>query len=199
MAEEKAKPAKAGQEKEKAKVGVPAQKPQKKEEKKERGRGLIDREVTMAGKVIRILQTDIPGNKNVYTGLTRIKGVSWAISNAVCIILNLDKKKKIEDLSKEEVEKIENLLREGKFPKFLLNRKKDFETGEDKHLITNDLDLAKEMDIKRLKKIRSYRGLRHATGQPTRGQSTRSHFRTNRKKGVGIKLKKKAITREQQQ
>ena len=42
----------------------------------------------------------------------------------------------------------------------------------------------------RLKKIRSYRGLRHATGQPTRGQKTRSNFRENRKKGVGIKKKK---------
>jgi len=46
------------------------------------------------------------------------------------------------------------------------------------------------MDIKRLKKIRSYRGLRHAMGQPTRGQSTRSHFRTNRKRGVGMKVNK---------
>ena len=70
-----------------------------------------------------------------------------------------------------------------------LNRKKDFLDGSDKHLITSNLDLAKELDIKRLKKIRSYRGLRHATGRPTRGQRTRSNFRKNRKKGVGIKKK----------
>ena len=44
------------------------------------------------GRIIRILQTDIPGNRNIYTGLTRIKGVSWAISNAVCILNKFDKK-----------------------------------------------------------------------------------------------------------
>jgi len=157
----------------------------KKPEKKE-----ARAEPAVTGKIIRILQTDIPGNKNIYAGLTRIKGVSWSISNALCILLNLEKKRKVETLSKEEITKIEDFLRKAEFPKFLLNRKKDLITGEDKHLIGSDLDLAKELDIKRLKKIRSYRGLRHATGQPTRGQKTRSHFRENRKKGVGIKKKK---------
>jgi small subunit ribosomal protein S13 len=155
-------------------------------------KGLIGKEVLSSGKIIRILQTDIPGNKNLYTGLTKIKGVSWAISNAVSILLGFDKKTKIQDLSKEEIAKIEELLKNPKFPKFLINRKNDFATGEDKHLIGSDLDLVKEFDIKRLKKIRSYRGLRHATGQPTRGQRTKGHFRDNRKKGVGIKVKKKS-------
>jgi len=140
-------------------------------------------------RLIRILQTDIPGNKNIYTGLTKIKGVSWAISNATCYFLKLDKSRKVETLTKEEIAKIEEFLKKGEFPKFLLNRKNDFSTGEDKHLVGADLDLVKEFDIKRLKTIRSYRGLRHATGQPTRGQKTRSHFRDNRKKGVGVKKK----------
>jgi small subunit ribosomal protein S13 len=87
---------------------------------------------------------------------------------------------------------IESALRAGKFPKFILNRRNDFETGKDSHITGNDLDLSEELDIKRLKKIRSFRGLRHAMGQPTRGQSTKAHFRSNRKKGVGIKLKKAA-------
>ena len=73
-----------------------------------------------------------------------------------------------------------------------MNRRRDFSTNESKHLIGSDLDLVKEFDIKRLKGIRSYRGLRHALGQPTRGQKTRSNFRTNRKKGVGVKKKKRA-------
>jgi len=168
------------------------QKAEKKQEKKEERRmPLIDKEVYAAKKVIRILQTDIPGNKNVYTGLTRIKGVSWAVSNALCILNKLDKHKKIEDLTKEEIEKIENYLKNPQLPIYLINRRNDFTTGETKHLLGSDLDVAKELDVKRLKKIRSYRGLRHAMGQPTRGQRTRSHFRSNRKKGVGIKLKKK--------
>jgi len=159
-----------------------------KKEVKEKKPSLISKEVSL-GKIVRILQTDVPGNKNIYAGLTRIRGVSWAISNAVCIINKLDKNRKIETLSKEEIAKIEETLREHKFPKYLLNRRNDFTTGKDSHLIGSGLDTALELDVKRLKKIRSYRGLRHATGQPTRGQSTRSHFRVNRKKGVGIKTK----------
>ena len=155
---------------------------------------LINKEVS-SGRIIRIFQTDIPGNKNVYAGLTRIKGISWAISNAVCIINKLDKTRKIESLSKEEISKIEETIKEHKFPKFLLNRREDFATGESSHLIGNSLDLVEELDIKRLKKIRSYRGWRHATGQPTRGQSTKAHFRVNRKKGVGIKTKPSVATK----
>jgi len=148
-----------------------------------------------SGRLIRILQTDIPGNKNLYTGLTKIKGVSWAISNATCILLGYDKNKKIQELTKEDIAKIEDFLKKGEFPEFLLNRKKDFNTGDDKHLIGADLELTKEFDIKRLKKIRSYRGLRHATNLPVRGQSTRSNFRRNRKRGVGVKKKGQAANK----
>lgn len=188
---EKNKP--AAKKDEKIKAGIPEQKKKHPEKTKERTRSIIDKEISAAGKIIRILQTDIPGNKNIYAGLTRINGVSWAIANAVCILNNLDKSRKIESLAKEEIQKIEDALKRGVFPKFLINRRNDFTTGIDRHLIGADLDLAKELDIKRLKKIRSWRGWRHALGQPTRGQRTRSHFRTNRKKGVGIKLKKKAF------
>jgi small subunit ribosomal protein S13 len=157
--------------------------------KPEVAKKLISKEET--GKIIRIMQTDVPGDKNLYTGLTRIKGVSWSISNALCIILKLDKTRKIETLSKEEIAKIEEALKEAKFPKFLLNRRNDFATGKDEHLFGTNLDMVKELDIKRLKKIRSWRGLRHVQGQPTRGQSTKAHFRSNRKRGVGLKVKTK--------
>ena len=163
-----------------------AEKPKQEEKKK----SIVSREV-ITGKIVRILQTDVPGDRNVYTGLTRIKGVSWAISNATCILMKLDKKRKIESLSKDEILKIEEFLKAGKFAKFLLNRRNDFTTGKDSHMLGNDLDLSEELDIKRLKKIRSFRGLRHATGQPTRGQSTKAHFRANRKRGVGVKVKAK--------
>ena len=153
---------------------------------------LVSKEET--GRIIRILQTDVPGVKNIYAGLTRIKGVSWAISNALCINLKMDKMRKIESLSKEEILKIEEALREGKFPKYLLNRRNDFTTGKDSHVLGTNLDLVREMDIKRLKKIRSFRGMRHSLGQPTRGQSTKAHFRTNRKRGVGLKTKKTTPT-----
>ncbi len=172
-------------------------KPERAEEKK-KIKSIPTREI-IVGKIVRILQTDVPGDKNVYAGLTRIKGVSWAISNAVCLMDGIDKKRKIETLSKEEIQKIEDTLKQHKFPKFLLNRRNDIATGIDSHLIGAGLDLAKELDVKRLKKIRSFRGLRHATGQPTRGQRTRSHFRTNRKRGVGVKVKQKPAARAEPQ
>jgi len=141
--------------------------------------------------IVRIMQTDIPGHKKILTGLTYIKGVSWAISNAICKILKLDENKKIVELNETEINLITEFLKNPKLPGFLLNRRKDFETGKDSHLIGSDLDMRKEFDIRRLKKIRSYRGLRHALGQPTRGQRTRSHFRSKgKKRAVGVTKKK---------
>lgn len=142
--------------------------------------------------IIRILQTDIPGNKKTLVGLTYIKGVSWAISNALCKIFKLNPEKKISDLEKKEIKIIEDFLKNPeKLPEFLKNRRNDFETGEDSHLVGAELDMKKEFDIRRLKKIRSYRGLRHAFGHPTRGQRTRSHFRAKgKKKAIGVKTKK---------
>lgn len=180
--------AKEEQKTEKVKEKAQEQKP---EEKKRSG--LISKKEE-TGRIIRILQTDIPGNKTIYAGLTRIKGISWAISNAVCLNTKLDKNKKVEALTKEEIQVIEEAIKNHKFPKYMLNRRMDYTTGEDMHIFGNDLELHEELDIKRLKKIRSYRGLRHATGQPTRGQRTKSHFRTNRKKGVGLKPKKAATS-----
>lgn len=142
----------------------------------------------------RIVQSDIPTNKKILVGLTYIKGISWAFSNAICKILNLNPTEKIESLNKQNIEKIENFLKktDSKIPKYLLNRRKDFETGEDSHLIGNDLNMKKEFDIRRLKKIRSYRGLRHAFGHPSRGQRTKSNFRSKgKKKTVGVKTKKR--------
>jgi small subunit ribosomal protein S13 len=142
-------------------------------------------------KLIRILSKDIEGGLNVYVGLTKIKGISWSLSNAICKSLSLDKKRKIGSLTKEEIDKINDFVKKPKIPVFLLNRKSDYETGEDKHLLGTNLELQKEMDIGRLKKIKSYRGLRHSIGLPLRGQRTRSHFRRNKKKSVGIKKKAK--------
>ena len=76
-------------------------------------------------------------------------------------------------------------------PKQLLNRRHDFTSGEDKHLTGSDLELSKEIDIKRLKKIKNYKGLRHGSKLPLRGQRTKSNFRKNRRKGSGIKKKVK--------
>ena len=142
-------------------------------------------------RVVRILQTDIDGNKAIYVGLTKIKGVSWSLAHAVCNKLSLDKNKKVASLTKEEIQKVEEFIKHPHLPVFLFNRRKDLDSGQDMHLLGSDLDLRKEFDIKRLKKIKSYKGLRHALGQPVRGQRTRSHFR-QKGKAVGV-LKKSKI------
>ena len=140
-------------------------------------------------RIVRILSKDIEGKMKLYPGLAKIKGVSWTISNATCLILGIPKDKTIGSLTDKELEDITAFLKNPKVPEYLFNRRNDFETGEDKHLLGSDLDLKKEFDIKRLKKIKSYRGLRHTLGLPSRGQRTKSNFRKNRKKGSGIKKK----------
>jgi len=140
-------------------------------------------------KLVRILSEDIEGGMKLYAGLTKIKGVSWGIANATCYVLNLDKKRLIGSLTQEEIKKISDFIKNPQIPDWLLNRRKDFESGVHKHLSGSDLELQRDFDIKRLKKIKSYRGLRHMAGQPVRGQRTKSHFRTNRPRGGGIKKK----------
>jgi len=142
-------------------------------------------------RIVRILAKDIEGKMSLYSGLTKIKGVSWGLANAICYKLKMSKTKKIGDLTEAEVKKIEDFMKNPDLPKHLVNRQKDLETGEDKHLLGADLELTKEFDIKRLKKIKSYRGIRHGAGLPVRGQRTRSNFRKNRAKGAGIKKKNK--------
>lgn len=140
-------------------------------------------------RVVRILSKDIEGKMKLYPGLTKIKGVSWTLSNATCQILGIEKDKIIGKLTQEEIDRISEFLKNPKLPEFILNRRQDFQTGEDKHLIGIDLELTQEFDIKRLKKIKAYRGIRHTSGLPMRGQRTKSHFRSNRRKGAGIKKK----------
>lgn len=142
-------------------------------------------------RVVRIVSKDIEGGMTLYSGLTKIKGISWSIANAICKKLGFSKTKKVGSLTAEEIKKIEDFVKNPELPEYIKNRRKDFETGEDGHLITSDLDLKKEFDIKRLKKVKSYRGYRHMAGLPSRGQRTKSNFRRNKSKGAGIKKKAK--------
>ena len=81
-------------------------------------------------------------------------------------------------------------MKNPELPVFLINRRSDFDEGTNKHLVTNELELRKDFDIKRLRKIKSNRGIRHAAKLPLRGQRTKSHFRKNRGKSGGIKKSK---------
>ncbi len=138
--------------------------------------------------LVRILGYDVPGSRNIYVGLTRIKGISWAISNAICLNLKMPRSKKISELTNEDIVKIEDLLKNLNVYDFMKNRRNDPE-GQTAHHYGTDLEMKKEFDIKRLKEIRSYKGVRHASRLPVRGQRTRSHFRMKKTTGGGIKRK----------
>lgn len=140
--------------------------------------------------LVRVFNQDLPGNRNILAALKKIKGISWGIANAVCVKINIDRTKKLGQLSKEDISKIENFLSALEIPEYMKNRRNDPETGETTHLYSTDLELKKEFDIKKLRKIKSYRGLRHGLKLPVRGQRTRSHFR-KKGKAVGVTRKKK--------
>jgi len=152
---------------------------------------LSDKERKYEEKIVRILSKDIEGGMKVYPGLTKVKGISWGLANAICKALKIDKTRKIGSLTNEEIAKISEFVKNPKIPEYLVNRRNDFDTGENKHLVGSDLELQTGFDIKRLKKIKSYRGYRHMAGLPSRGQRTRSNFRRKRSKSVGIKRKGK--------
>ena len=78
---------------------------------------------------------------------------------------------------------------ESGMPLWMVNRRRDYEDNKDKHLVTTDLMFTKDNDLKRLKKIKSYRGVRHTQGLPVRGQRTKSNFRKSKGKVMGVKRK----------
>lgn len=188
MAEEK-KEKKVEEKSEKQKIRESREKEKKKEKPVEKGEKITS--------IVRILSTDVPGNKHLLYGLTRIKGVSFSFARAVCLSLNLDGKRLASSLTPEEIKNITDFILNPKLPTFLLNRRKDFETGQDKHLVTTSLELQRDFDIKRMKQIRCYKGWRHALGQPVRGQRTKSHFRKGSALGV-VKTKQKPGTEEKE-
>ena len=144
---------------------------------------------------IRVAKTDLEGSKSIYHALRKIKGVSFMFANAICSAANIPKDKKAGTLSEQEVKKIDDILKDptnSNLKSWLFNRKRDYDSGEDRHILTSDLDFTKEFDLRRLKKIKSNRGMRHAWGLPLRGQRTKSNFRKNKKKArLGVKRKKK--------
>jgi small subunit ribosomal protein S13 len=93
-------------------------------------------------------------------------------------------------LPDEKIEEIEEVLKhphEHNIPSWMLNRRRDYTTGKDIHLVGADLIMILREDLNRLKKIRSYRGIRHELGLPVRGQRTKSSFRKGRTIGVSRK------------
>lgn len=146
--------------------------------------------------IVRILNTDLDGNKYIIDSLRKIKGIGFSFASMACRATQIEPYKKTGNLSEEEIAKLDTVIRNANkyAPEWMLNRRKDFETGQNKHLLSSDLEFSRETDIRSMKKIRCYKGVRHERGLPVRGQRTRSNFRKNKGRGPGV-LKKKGVRR----
>ena len=142
--------------------------------------------------IVRMAGRDLPGDKMVQLALTDIKGVSTTYSRATVQLAGIDPRMKLGDLTKEQVEQLENIIRNPSqfgFPNWMLNRRKDYEVGTDMHLIGTDIDVSVRSDIGRERRIRSRHGIRHELGLPVRGQRTR----TTGRQGLTVGVKRKEI------
>lgn len=143
--------------------------------------------------IIRVANVDIPGRKHLKIALTKIKGVGRNFAQVICNLSGIDNKKLAGSLTEKEVETLTSIINDpatAGIPSYMFNRRRDFDTGEDKHLTGGTLSFTKENDIKRLMKIKALRGIRHSKGLPVRGQRTKSNFRRNKGKVIGLKKKK---------
>ncbi|MFH1066155.1 MAG: 30S ribosomal protein S13 [Nanoarchaeota archaeon] len=137
--------------------------------------------------MVRLVDRTIPGTRKVMMAFADIKGVGFSMAHAVCHVLKIDEKAKIGSLSDDEIEKAIDILKNPlkyKIPVWMLNRRKDVETGNDMHLHGAEWVFRVDNDIKIMKKIKTFKGMRHAAGQPVRGQSTKAHFRHGTSLGV---------------
>jgi len=144
--------------------------------------------------IVRIVDADLLGGKKLLPSLRKVKGVSFSFANAICAVTGIDPETQVGGLKDEEIKKITEVIKTPEkfnIPYWLLNRRKDKVTGLDKHLVGSELNLQKEIDIKSLKKIKCYKGIRHSQGLPVRGQRTKGHFRHGKTMGVrrkGLKV-----------
>jgi len=140
--------------------------------------------------LVRINATDLDGKKSVAQGLTGMKGVNDRLSRIIATQAGLDKTQRLGDLTDAQIAKLTETLEsvDDFLPEWMRNRQMDPETGDDIHLIGSEIDLTLRDDLNRLKKIRSWRGIRHEANLPVRGQRTKANGRTGMT--VGVQRKK---------
>ncbi|MGX8797190.1 30S ribosomal protein S13 [Fusibacter sp. JL298sf-3] len=121
----------------------------------------------------RIAGVDLPRDKRAVIGLTYIYGIGKPTSQELLGKAGISEDTRIKDLTEEEVSKLRQII-------------------EDDYLVEGDLRREVALNIKRLKEIGCFRGIRHRKGLPVRGQKTKTNARTRKgpKKTVSRKKKK---------
>jgi small subunit ribosomal protein S13 len=138
--------------------------------------------------ILRISGKDIEGSKKIIVALSMIRGIGYNLAQIMLQSLNINPYIRVGFATESELKEIELTIKDPSrvgIPPWYLNRRKDMDTGSDKHLITSDLDFTISNDIEREKSVMSWRGYRHMFGLKVRGQ----HTRTSGRKGgaVGVK------------
>ncbi|MGM0410252.1 MAG: 30S ribosomal protein S13 [Bacillota bacterium] len=115
----------------------------------------------------RLEGVDLPKNKRVEIALTYIYGIGRSRSQEILDNTGVDPDTRVKDLTEAEISKLREEL--------------------DNYMVEGELRRQVRADIKRLKDIGSYRGLRHRKGLPVRGQNTQTNARTRKgpKKTIG--------------
>ena len=116
----------------------------------------------------RVAGVEIPNEKKLWVSLMSIYGIGKSLALKICKETNIDENTLVKDLSESDLDVIRGYI--------------------DKNLeVEGELRQKTFRDIKRLKDIRSYRGIRHKLGLPVRGQRTRhnAHTRKGRSRAVG--------------
>lgn len=130
--------------------------------------------------MVRLLGVVLPDDKRVEYALTLLYGIGWALSGKILEQVKVDKHKKVKDLTEDDLKKI-------------------IEVIEKNYKIEGDLREQLTGDIKRLREITSYRGLRHLRNLPARGQRTRSNARTKRGKRKTVGALRKEVWAKMEQ
>jgi len=124
--------------------------------------------------VARIAGVNVPSNKRLVIALSYIYGIGNKYSNDICISTKIDKNKRVNQLTEDEIIKIRECI-------------------DKNYVVEGDLRRSISSNIKRLTDLGCYRGLRHRNKLPVRGQRTHTNARTRKGKAIPIAGKKKAV------
>jgi small subunit ribosomal protein S13 len=136
--------------------------------------------------LVRLVNTDLDGKRAVSVALTYVPGVSHRLAAVVARVAGVDPSERIGNLKDDEIAAVNEAIEalEDNIPIWMQNRRKDPESGEDRHMIGTEITIMLREDLNRLKKIRSWRGARHERKLPTRGQRTKANGRFGSAVGV---------------
>eukprot|EP00540_Astrosyne_radiata_P019431 CAMPEP_0116842684 /NCGR_PEP_ID=MMETSP0418-20121206/11658_1 /TAXON_ID=1158023 /ORGANISM="Astrosyne radiata, Strain 13vi08-1A" /LENGTH=150 /DNA_ID=CAMNT_0004473331 /DNA_START=35 /DNA_END=487 /DNA_ORIENTATION=+ len=125
--------------------------------------------------IIRVLNTNVDGRKNIVYALTAIVGIGRRLAYLMCKKAGIDTTQRAGQLKPEQFEKLVAILsnpQHYKIPEWFLNRRSDFTDGKSFQIFSNNLSTKLREDIERMKKARIHRGIRHYWHLKVRGQHT---------------------------